>query len=47
MDHPTLLIFVKVTIFALMLAIGVNLSWQELISFWRRPALLLRSLLLQ
>lgn len=45
MDHPTLLLLVKVTIFALMFAIGVNLSFQQEISLWRRPGLLLRSLL--
>ena len=45
MDHPILLLFVKTTIFTLMLAIGVNLSFQEMISLWRRPGLLLRSLL--
>ena len=45
MDHPTLLLLVKTTIFTLMLAIGVNLSFQQLISLWRRPGLLLRSLL--
>lgn len=45
MDHPTLLLFVKITIFTLMLAIGVNLSFRQLISLWRRPGLLLRSLL--
>lgn len=45
MDHPTLLIFVKITIFALMLAIGVNLPLQQLISLWRRPGSLIRSLL--
>ncbi len=45
MDHPTLLILVKVTIFSLMLAIGVNLPFKQLLSFWRHPGLLLRSLL--
>lgn len=45
MDHPTLLILVKITIFALMLAIGINLSLHELIALWRRPGLLIRSLL--
>ena len=45
MDHPTLLLLVKTTIFTLMLAIGVNLSFQQMISLWRRPGLLLRSLL--
>lgn len=45
MDHPTLLLFVKITIFTLMFAIGFNLAIKDLISLWRRPALLLRSLL--
>ncbi len=45
MDHPVLLILVKVTIFGMMLDIGVNLSFQQLISLWRRPSLLIRSLL--
>ena len=45
MDHPILLLLVKTTIFTLMLAIGVNLSHQQLMSLWRRPGLLLRSLL--
>jgi|GEM_PF-5862839 len=45
MDHPILLLFVKTTIFTLMMAIGVNLSFQETISLWRRPGLFLRSLL--
>jgi BASS family bile acid:Na+ symporter len=45
MDHPILLLLVKTTIFTLMLAIGINLSYQQLISLWRRPGLLLRSLL--
>ena len=45
MDHPVLLMLVKVTIFTLMLAIGVNLSFQQHISLWRRPGLMFRSLL--
>lgn len=49
MDNPILLNLVKnlvtITIFTLMLAIGVNLSWEKLLSFWRRPGLLLRALL--
>lgn len=45
MDHPTLLLLVKVTIFTHMFAIGVNRSFHELISLWSRPGLLLRSLL--
>jgi len=45
MDNPILLKFVTVTIFSLMLAMGVNHSFQQLTSLWRRPELLLRSLL--
>ena len=45
MHHPLLLIFIKVTIFSLMLAIGLNLSFEQMLSFWRRPALLFRALL--
>lgn len=45
MQYPLLLIFVKVTIFALMLAIGLNLSFEKMLSFWRKPALLFRALL--
>ncbi|MBE9231575.1 bile acid:sodium symporter [Cuspidothrix issatschenkoi LEGE 03284] len=45
MHHPLLLIFVKITIFSLMLAIGCNLCFEEMLSLWRQPALLLRALL--
>ena len=45
MDNPILLMFVTVTIFSLMLAMGVSHSFQQLTSLWRRPELLLRSLL--
>ena len=45
MDHPILLYFVSLTIFTLMLALGVNHSFEQLTSLWRRPGLLLRSLL--
>lgn len=45
MHHPLLLIFVKITIFSLMLAIGCNLCFEEMLSLWRKPALLLRALL--
>ena len=45
MDNPLILNFVTITIFTLMLAIGVNLSIEELLSFWHRPLLLLRALL--
>ncbi len=45
MDNPLILNLVTITIFTLMLAIGVNLSIEELLSLWRRPVLLLRALL--
>ena len=45
MDNPLILNLVTITIFSLMLAIGVNLSFEELLSLWRRPCLLLRALL--
>ena len=45
MDNPIILHFVSLTVFILMFAIGVNHSFEQLISLWRRPALLLRSLL--
>ncbi len=45
MDNPILLYFVSLTIFTLMLALGVNHSFEQLTSLWRRPGLLLRSLL--
>jgi bile acid:Na+ symporter, BASS family len=44
MDNPILLYFVSLTIFTLMLSLGVNHSFEQLISLWRRPGLLLRSL---
>jgi BASS family bile acid:Na+ symporter len=39
------LIFFGVTIFSIMLTMGVNESWQQLISLWRKPAILFRALL--
>jgi BASS family bile acid:Na+ symporter len=45
MDHPDLLVLVRITIFTLMLDIGVTLPFEQLTSLWRRPALLIRSLL--
>ena len=45
MDNPILLYFVSLTIFTLMLSLGVNHSFEQLTSLWRRPGLLLRSLL--
>jgi bile acid:Na+ symporter, BASS family len=44
MDNPILHYFVSLTIFTLMFALGVNHSFEELTSLWRRPGLLLRSL---
>ncbi|MEA5508527.1 sodium dependent transporter [Crocosphaera sp. UHCC 0190] len=45
MNHPLLVIIVKVTIFSLMLAMGINLSLEKMLSLWRKPALLFRALL--
>ncbi|ACB50917.1 putative sodium dependent transporter [Crocosphaera subtropica ATCC 51142] len=45
MNSPFFAIFVKVTLFTLMLAIGVNFSKEKLIFLWRDPNKLLRSLL--
>jgi BASS family bile acid:Na+ symporter len=45
MDNAIVLKFVTLTIFSLMFAIGINHSFQQLISLWREPGLLLRSLL--
>jgi BASS family bile acid:Na+ symporter len=45
MHHPFLLILVKTTIFSLMLAIGNNLSFEKILSLWRKPGLLFRALL--
>ncbi len=45
MDHPELLVLVKITIFTLMLDIGITLPFGQLTSLWQRPALLIRSLL--
>jgi BASS family bile acid:Na+ symporter len=45
MDHPILLYFVSLTIFTLIFALGVNHSFEQLTSLWRKPGLLLRSLL--
>jgi len=45
MDHPALLVLVRITIFTLMLDIGITLPFGQLTSLWRRPALLIRSLL--
>src|SRR5262245_18655264 len=45
MDHPDLLLLVRITIFTLLLDIGVTLPFGQLTSLWRRPALLIRSLL--
>ncbi|ELS04227.1 putative Na+-dependent transporter [Xenococcus sp. PCC 7305] len=45
MDNPLISSLVTITIFTLMLAIGVNLSSAKLLALWRRPAILLRALL--
>ena len=45
MDHPDLLVLVRISIFTLMLDIGITLPFGHLTSVWRRPALLIRSLL--
>lgn len=45
MDNPILLKFFTLTIFSLMFAIGINSSHEQLTSLWRKPELLLRSLL--
>jgi BASS family bile acid:Na+ symporter len=44
MNHPFLTLFVQITIFALMLATGINLSLEKMLSLWRQPALLFRAL---
>ncbi|MBD2387710.1 bile acid:sodium symporter family protein [Cylindrospermum sp. FACHB-282] len=44
MHHPLLLIFVKITIFSLMLALGSNLSFEKMLSLCRKPVLLFRGL---
>lgn len=44
MNHPFLTLFVQITIFSLMLATGINLSWEKMLSLWRQPALLFRAL---
>lgn len=45
MDNPIVLIYVTVTIFCLMLSMGVSHSFQQLTFLWRQSELLLRSLL--
>jgi BASS family bile acid:Na+ symporter len=45
MDNVIVLNFVTLTIFSLMLAVGLNRSLEQLTFLWSRPALLLRSLL--
>ena len=45
MEHPILGIFIKITLFTLMLALGVGQSFEHLRSLWSRPGPLLRSLL--
>lgn len=45
MDKTLLLLLVKITIFTLMLTLGINLSLERLRSLWRQPSLLFRALL--
>ncbi|WP_242058141.1 MULTISPECIES: bile acid:sodium symporter family protein [Nostoc] len=45
MHNPLILMLVTVTIFFLMLALGSKLSVENILSFWRKPALVLRALL--
>jgi BASS family bile acid:Na+ symporter len=45
MHAHLLVILVKITIFSLMLAIGLNLSFEKMLSLWRNPALLFRAIL--
>ncbi len=45
MAHPLISLFIKVTIFTLMLSLGVNQSFEHLRSLFHRPGSLLRSLL--
>lgn len=45
MDNPILSVFVSVTIFCLMLSMGVSHSFHQLTYLWRRPELMARSLL--
>lgn len=44
MDSPILLMFITVTIFSLMLTMGVSHSFHQLACLWLQPELLLRSL---
>jgi BASS family bile acid:Na+ symporter len=44
MNHPFLTLFVQITIFSLMLATGINLSLEKMLSLWRQPTLLFRAL---
>jgi len=45
MNHPFFTLFVKITIFSLMLATGINLSFEKMLSLGRQPALLFRAIL--
>lgn len=45
MHNPLILMLVTVTIFFLMLALGSKLSVDDILCFWRKPALVLRALL--
>jgi BASS family bile acid:Na+ symporter len=45
MQNPLILMLVTVTIFFLMLALGSKLSVENILAFWRKPALVCRALL--
>lgn len=45
MQNPLVLMLVTVTIFFLMLALGSKLSIENILSFWRKPALVLCAIL--
>lgn len=45
MHNPLILMLVTVTIFFLMLTLGSKLSVDNILSFWRKPALVFRALL--
>ncbi|MGK7915527.1 MAG: bile acid:sodium symporter family protein [Prochloraceae cyanobacterium] len=45
LDNFLLLKFAEVTVFSLMLTNGITISFQNLLSVWHRPGLLMRSLL--
>ena len=45
LKNPFFMGFVQVTVFIIMLGMGLNLSLRELVSLWDRPGLMVRSLL--